>query len=143
MLPHSACLVCPLTPPPPPCRHFTEFLERFFELHSRYTTTDSSGVRKTRPLYFTGESHAGHYIPNMIQHLLERNAKAQPGQLFVDVRGAAMGNPWVDPPSQVCACAREACPAGALPAPRDPPLTPPPSLFPGSTTCRSSRMGWG
>jgi len=81
--------------------HFTEFLEKFFALHSRYATVDSaSGVRKTRPVYFSGESHAGHYIPNMIQHLLQRNAAAARGQLVVDVQGAALGNPWVDPPSQ-------------------------------------------
>ena len=94
-------LPCPPCPPCSPRRHFTEFLEQFFQLHSRYTTLDAAGVRKTRPLFFSGESHAGHYIPNMIQHLLERNAKAVPGQLIVDVRGAALGNPWVDPPLQV------------------------------------------
>mgnify|MGYP005990620989 CR=1 FL=1 len=85
-------------------------------------------MRRTRPLYFTGESHAGHYIPNMIQHLLERNAQAQPGQLLVDVRGAAMGNPWVDPPSQVCAPCRAEEPSlscGCAACSARPPFNPP------------------
>ena len=78
--------------------HITEFLEKFFTLHERYTSTDpATGARKSRPLFFTGESHAGHYIPNMMAHLLERNAALPKNGLSIDLRGAALGNPWIDP----------------------------------------------
>jgi carboxypeptidase D len=77
---------------------FYAFLIKFFELHNKaYVTTDASGKKKTRPLYFAGESHAGHYIPTIVSHILEKNKAVG---LFIDVQAAALGNPWIDPPSQ-------------------------------------------
>eukprot|EP00605_Chrysophyceae_sp_TOSAG23-4_P000457 GSChrysophyteH1.ASY1.ANO1.515.1 assembled CDS len=55
-------------------------------------------VRKSRPIFFTGESHAGHYIPTIVAHILEMN-KASPS-ILLDVAALALGNPWLDPPTQ-------------------------------------------
>ena len=45
------------------------------------------------PIYFAGESHAGHYIPLMMQKLLYYATSG----IGWDVRGAALGNAWIDP----------------------------------------------
>ena len=76
--------------------HFYEFLQNFFKVHTQFVLPD--GEATTRHVYFAGESHAGHYIPNMIKHILGKN-KAGAG-IKVDVQGAALGNPWVDPKNQ-------------------------------------------
>ena len=81
----------------------------------------NSLYQMSRPLYFSGESHAGHYIPSMIDHILTQNDKllgvqggenaglsssqqqagnnlpSPPGNIIVRVQGAAIGNGWVDP----------------------------------------------
>ena len=81
--------------------HFYTFLQKFFALHERYTSIDAAtGKRTTRQVLFTGESHAGHYIPNMIAYLLEKNKAAGANDLVFNIGGAALGNPWIDPPSQ-------------------------------------------
>ena len=76
--------------------HFYEFIQNFFKVHTQYVLPDGEGT--TRHVYFAGESHAGHYIPNMVKHLLEKN-EAGAG-IKVDVQGAALGNPWMDPKNQ-------------------------------------------
>jgi carboxypeptidase D len=79
---------------------FYTFLVKFFTLHESYSTLDSTtGIRTTRPVMFTGESHAGHYIPNMISHILEKNNEKN-NKLIIDVKAAALGNPWIDPATQ-------------------------------------------
>jgi carboxypeptidase D len=67
-----------------------------------------------RPLFFSGESHAGHYIPSMVDYILDQNDKLlagvekrgndrnlmstlPEGNIIVSVQGAAIGNGWVDP----------------------------------------------
>lgn len=75
--------------------HFYSFLVNFFKVHSNLMV-DS---KKTRPIYFAGESHAGHYIPNMISHILAKNRDASTAIIF-DVLGAALGDPWFDPKNQ-------------------------------------------
>ena len=53
-----------------------------------------------RPLYFSGESHAGHYIPSMMDHILKQNDDSNPAtqpRVIVDLVGAAIGNGWTDP----------------------------------------------
>lgn len=82
-------------------RQFHYFLLEFFKLYPNYLTTNdaSGGQGKTRPVYFTGESHAGHYIPCMVSHITKKNT--EPGvDIFVDIRGIALGNPWMDPSVQ-------------------------------------------
>ncbi|CAM9648366.1 unnamed protein product [Ascophyllum nodosum] len=79
---------------------FYLFLSNFLKLHS-YFKTDRN---KSRPVFFTGESHAGHYIPSMITFIMEKNkaagADAGKDDLVIDVAGMAIGNGWFDPVSQ-------------------------------------------
>lgn len=51
-------------------QQFYLFLSNFFELHSGFKV---DGGNKSRPFFFTGESHAGHYIPSMVAYILGQN----------------------------------------------------------------------
>lgn len=75
--------------------HFYSFLLNFFGVHSKYMVN----TKTTRPIFFAGESHAGHYIPNMVSHILAKNREATSTMIF-DVHGAALGDPWMDPKNQ-------------------------------------------
>jgi len=46
---------------------------------------------KGREIYITGESYAGHYIPNIARKL---QLKEDP---WINLAGIAIGNGWVDP----------------------------------------------
>ena len=50
-------------------QQFYRFLSNFFELHSEFKAEGG----KSRPIFFTGESHAGHYIPSMVAYILGQN----------------------------------------------------------------------
>lgn len=101
-------------------QHFISFLDAFFKLHSKYIIdTDQISaevsVLKTRAVYFSGESHAGHYIPSIMAAILKRNSlvneqlnkmlKKEKGldnvlenvNIIIDAKGCALGNPWIDP----------------------------------------------
>jgi len=83
-------------------RHFHYFLMEFFKLYPNYLTTNdaSSGVQaKSRAVFFTGESHAGHYIPYMASYILKKNIEPSV-EIIVDIKGLALGNPWMDPSTQ-------------------------------------------
>ncbi|GMI33752.1 hypothetical protein TeGR_g2201 [Tetraparma gracilis] len=67
---------------------FYGFLLNFLKIHSL----------EAAPVFFAGESHAGHYIPSMIADIRRRNAAG--AEVQIDVRGAAIGNGWFDPRSQ-------------------------------------------
>ena len=77
-------------------RDFVYFLEEFLLLHrEKFLTYDDHGPPGLRrPLFFTGESHAGHYIPSMIDHIISKN---EPTRVSISVAGAAIGNGWMDP----------------------------------------------
>lgn len=78
---------------------FYEFLEKFFRLHSQLTTSDNiAGVLQTRDVYFSGESHAGHYIPSVVAFISQKNNE-QP-QVRIKVKGILIGNGWIDPINQ-------------------------------------------
>jgi carboxypeptidase C (cathepsin A) len=53
------------------------------------------------------ESHAGHYIPSMMQYILQRNdnldKSISPPRVKINLRGGAIGNGWVDPYYQYAA----------------------------------------
>ncbi|MCP4744570.1 MAG: S10 family peptidase, partial [Desulfobacteraceae bacterium] len=96
-------------------RDFHYFLEEFFLLHAdKFLSDDNINGKRIlrRSFYFSGESHAGHYIPSMIDFILQRNdGKIVPDQkngleplrVNIPVRGAAIGNGWVDPFHQYAA----------------------------------------
>jgi len=79
---------------------FYYFLKQFLMLH-KDKFLDESSQTLNRPLYFSGESHAGHYIPSMMNYIQKQNAKSP--SLQIPITGAAIGNGWIDPPVQYSA----------------------------------------
>lgn len=73
-------------------------LQQFLSLHADKFVRNSA-VR--RPVYFSGESHAGHYIPSMMHYILRQNDQ-QPA-INIPLTGAAIGNGWMDPYHQYAA----------------------------------------
>ncbi|TFK72001.1 alpha/beta-hydrolase [Pluteus cervinus] len=63
---------------------FIEFLRNFYNVFPEYRNVDT---------YLGGESFAGQYIPYFAQSILGSNLK-------VPLRGAAIGNGWIDPRRQ-------------------------------------------
>ncbi|KAL2530626.1 Serine carboxypeptidase-like 50 [Forsythia ovata] len=55
---------------------------------------------KTRPIYITGESYAGKYLPALGYYILKQNAKL-PTEKRVNLGGVAIGNGLTDPQIQV------------------------------------------
>ncbi|KAK3004994.1 hypothetical protein RJ639_018088 [Escallonia herrerae] len=55
---------------------------------------------KSRPVYFTGESYAGKYVPAIGYYTLKRNARLPPSSR-VNLAGVAIGNGLTDPVTQV------------------------------------------
>lgn len=62
-----------------------QFLLGFLQKFPRYAD---------RPLYITGESYAGHYVPNLAKAILDGNANANDPQ--INLQGIMVGNPWTD-----------------------------------------------
>eukprot|EP00979_Chaetoceros_neogracilis_P012492 scaffold3337_cov256-Chaetoceros_neogracile.AAC.26 len=96
---------------------FHLFLENFMLVHADKFLLPKEVVESTdgkslfqyhmqRPLHFSGESHAGHYIPSMMDFILKKNDDLNSETLPLvrfDLRGAAIGNGWVDPYYQYAA----------------------------------------
>ncbi|KAJ3697228.1 hypothetical protein LUZ61_000933 [Rhynchospora tenuis] len=59
------------------------FLQRWFAKFPQY---------KDRDLYITGESYAGHYVPQLAQLIVESNKKWK----FFNLKGIALGNPVLE-----------------------------------------------
>ncbi|KAJ8437830.1 hypothetical protein Cgig2_000384 [Carnegiea gigantea] len=57
-------------------------------------------VFKSRPIYITGESYAGKYVPAIGYYILKKNPKLPPNQR-VNLAGVAIGNGLTDPVTQV------------------------------------------
>ncbi|KAL1161428.1 hypothetical protein V6Z11_A07G133100 [Gossypium hirsutum] len=49
---------------------------------------------KTRDLYITGESYAGHYVPQLAYTIFLNNKNAN--QTLINLKGIAVGNGWID-----------------------------------------------
>ncbi|MBA0674672.1 hypothetical protein Goari_016255, partial [Gossypium aridum] len=49
---------------------------------------------KTRDFYITGESYAGHYVPQLAYTIFLNNKKAN--QTLINLKGIAVGNGWID-----------------------------------------------
>ena len=62
------------------------------------------------PLYLTGESYAGHYIPALGNAIYKHNAALAPGNpAYIPLAGLAIGDGWIDPvrgpcEGHACAC---------------------------------------
>jgi carboxypeptidase C (cathepsin A) len=62
------------------------FLENFFVQYPQYSKL---------PLFITGESYAGHYIPAISARIVRGNQKQE--RAYMNLQGSAIGNGWVDP----------------------------------------------
>ena len=80
--------------------HMYSFLQSFAKLHKDLVFPPGGDNSKTKPIFFSGESQAGHYIPTMVDHIMQENKKVAPGAVTLDVQGMAIGNGWIDPPNQ-------------------------------------------
>ncbi|KAK9054344.1 hypothetical protein SSX86_025422 [Deinandra increscens subsp. villosa] len=49
---------------------------------------------KTRDFFITGESYAGHYVPQLASLICSQNKKAN--RTIINLRGIAIGNAWID-----------------------------------------------
>ncbi|KAJ9552439.1 hypothetical protein OSB04_016484 [Centaurea solstitialis] len=49
---------------------------------------------KTRDFYITGESYAGHYVPQLAYTILRNNKNTN--QTAINMKGIAIGNAWID-----------------------------------------------
>ncbi|RLN89177.1 hypothetical protein BBJ28_00012671 [Nothophytophthora sp. Chile5] len=74
---------------------FYQFLTKFLTLHSGYLST-SEGVQRSRPVYIFGESHAGRWIPEFSEYILQQNDEPNK-QIRIDLAGVGIGNGWVHP----------------------------------------------
>lgn len=85
-------------------KHFVEFLKGFFEIHYHFLRKHSDkDFSKSIPIYFAGESHAGHYIATIVDELLKQNLflyLKNDTKVKLDLKGIALGNPWIDPYNQ-------------------------------------------
>ncbi|GAM19727.1 hypothetical protein SAMD00019534_029020 [Acytostelium subglobosum LB1] len=73
---------------------FYIFLQEFFGIFSEF---------KTLPLFISGESFAGHYIPHYANYILEMNTAIGNGTLnetTLNLKGLAIGNGWTHPITQ-------------------------------------------
>ena len=76
---------------------FYLFMTEFLKLHSRYTYIEN-GKKVSRDIYFSGESHAGHYIPSMAAYIEKKNVNIDHKNLiYMKIKGLAIGNGWIDP----------------------------------------------
>jgi carboxypeptidase D len=74
---------------------FYYWLQQFLQLHADVLLTPDQRNLK-RPFFFSGESHAGHYIPSMMAYIHKLN-QAPWTTLTITLSGAAIGNGWMDP----------------------------------------------
>ena len=70
--------------------NFYTFLQNFFQVHQNLAG---------RAVYLAGESHAGHYIPSIVSHIMKKN-KEKPDFPSINVKGMMIGNGWIDPVHQ-------------------------------------------
>jgi len=76
----------------------TRVAEHLFAAITRFVQLDP--VFKHRPIYITGESYAGKYIPAIGYYILEKNDKLENTER-VNLAGVAIGNGLTDPVTQM------------------------------------------
>lgn len=91
-------------------QQFYHFLTNFFTIYPEYTKSiegeSFTNLLTTKSVFIMGESHAGHYIPSLTeyilklnQNLIEKNRKGEKlsSNLYINIDGIALGNPWIEP----------------------------------------------
>jgi len=70
---------------------FYTFLVEFLKLHSRYMSYNANGQKISRKIFFSGESHAGHYIPSMAAYIQRKNQKlTSKEEIYLDIAGSLL-----------------------------------------------------
>ncbi|KAL1803414.1 hypothetical protein ACET3Z_032061 [Daucus carota] len=85
-------------------KHLFKAIKAFVALDSLF---------KTRPIFVTGESYAGKYVPAIGYYILKRNARLPKGNQ-VNLAGVAIGNGLTDPITQVATHAMSAYFSGLI-----------------------------
>lgn len=57
--------------------------------------------QQAAPLYITGESYGGHYVPGIAAYIHRRNQNLPPGEVRIPLAGLAVGDGWIDPVNMV------------------------------------------
>ncbi len=72
---------------------FYRGLQGFYDLHSEY---------RQCPLYLTGESYSGKYLPNIATKIMEKNSVgvSDDDDRHVNLAGVAIGDGWMNPKMQ-------------------------------------------
>jgi carboxypeptidase D len=78
---------------------FQYFLEEFLQFYGDFFLKEDQKMTK-RPVFFSGESHAGHYIPSIMDYILSKESESR---IQITIGGAAIGNGWIDPFNQYAA----------------------------------------
>ncbi|TMW66300.1 hypothetical protein Poli38472_004065 [Pythium oligandrum] len=72
--------------------NFYEFLQKFLDKHPEL---------EGRPLFITGESFAGHFIPAVAHKIWQESTKNGTSTARINLQGIAIGNGWTNPLIQV------------------------------------------
>ncbi|CAI8616735.1 unnamed protein product [Vicia faba] len=86
-------------------KHLFTAITRFLQLDP---------VFKHRPIYITGESYAGKYVPAIGYYILEKNAELKDPAKRVNLAGLAIGDGLTDPVTQVVTHAANAYYVGLI-----------------------------
>ncbi|KAK5583904.1 hypothetical protein RB653_005508 [Dictyostelium firmibasis] len=73
-------------------QNFYQFIQEFFQIFSNYSTL---------PFFISGESYAGHYIPNMASYILNMNENLSKDSIKINLQGVAIGNGYTHPTTQI------------------------------------------
>ncbi|KAI9911124.1 hypothetical protein PsorP6_008768 [Peronosclerospora sorghi] len=78
---------------------FYEFLIKFLQRHTEYLSDGDDGMKYSRAVYMFGESHAGRWIPEFSEYILEQNEDPSI-KTKIRLEGVGIGNGWVHPKIQ-------------------------------------------
>lgn len=76
-------------------KDFYDFLIKFLKLHREYLSVSPNQPARSRSIYIFGESHAGRYIPQFSQYILEQNIATN--DIHISLDGVGIGNGWIHP----------------------------------------------